>query len=64
MQGVGKIVERKPFPKKTYRQTWVYVPTKIAQAKGFPFRKTDEVLIIVDEKKKRLIVEKVEPRTV
>ena len=30
----------------------------------FPFVKGDEVLIVVDEKKRRLIVEKLEPRTV
>jgi hypothetical protein len=40
------------------------VPTKLAQSKTFPFVKGDEVLIVVDEKKRRLIVEKLEPRTI
>ena len=39
-------------------------PTKLTQSKTFPFVKGDEVLIVVDEKKRRLVVEKLEPRTV
>jgi hypothetical protein len=64
VQAVGRIVERKPFSDKEYKQIWIYVPTKLAQSKTFPFVKGDEVLIVVDEKKRRLVVEKLEPRTV
>lgn len=64
MQAVGKVVERKPSGDKDYKQTWIYIPTRLGQSKEFPFEKGEEVLIIVDEKKKRLVIEKLEPRTV
>jgi hypothetical protein len=40
----------------------VWLP--VGQSKEFPFEKGEEVLIITDEKKQRLIIEKLEPRTV
>jgi hypothetical protein len=36
----------------------------VGQSKEFPFEKGEEVLIIMDEKKKRLVIEKLELRTV
>jgi len=50
--------------KKKYRQMWIHIPRVLMEGKGFPFKAGDEVLIIVDEKKQRVIVEKLKPRTV
>jgi len=65
-QSVGRIsVRTVTAHKKKYRQVWIHIPRTLTEGKGFPFNKAgDEVLIIVDEKKQRLIVEKLKPRTV
>jgi hypothetical protein len=65
VQAVGRVTKRVVQVRgKEFNQTWVYVPSELGEAKSFPFTHREQVLIIVDEKKKRLVVEKLEARTV
>jgi hypothetical protein len=65
VQAVGRVTKKTiKAHGKSFKQTWIYVPSELAEAKGFPFEQREQVLIIVDEKKRRLVVEKLEARTV
>lgn len=59
LQGKGRFMNR---PSKTGRRVYdkffVYIPTEIARDGLFPFRAGDEVLVKVDRKLKRLVLEK------
>jgi len=59
LQGKGRFMNR---PTKTGRQVYdkffVYIPTEIARDGLFPFKAGDEVLVSVDPKLKRVILEK------
>ena len=59
LQGKGRFINR---PTKTGRHTYdkffVYIPTEIARDGLFPFKGGDEVLVKVDAKLKRVILDK------
>jgi hypothetical protein len=59
LQGVGRFMNR---PTKTgnrvYDKFFVYIPTEIARDGLFPFHGGDQILVKVDPKLKRVILEK------
>ena len=62
LQGKGRFINR---PTKTgkhvYDKFFVYIPTEIARDGLFPFKEGDEVLVKVDAKQKRVMIEKTKP---
>ncbi len=61
-KGVGRVVRYrfKDSKGRTYEKTWIYIPTSVANDTAFPFKPGEKVLIIIDIKGKRLIIEKLE----
>jgi hypothetical protein len=59
LQGIGRFTNR---PTKTGRRVYdkffVYIPTEIARDGLFPFKAGDEILVKVDPKLKRLVLER------
>jgi len=59
LQGVGRFINRPTKSgKRVYDKFFVYIPTEIARDGLFPFKGGDEVLVKVDPKLKRVILEK------
>jgi hypothetical protein len=62
---VGRVMSRTiTSRRKQLQQTWIYIPKGLAESKEFPFQGGEQVLLIVDGKGKRLVVEKLQARTV
>jgi hypothetical protein len=59
LQGKGRFINR---PSKTgkhiYDKFFVYIPTEIARDGLFPFKAGDEILVKVDPRNRRLILER------
>ena len=59
LQGKGRFMNRpSKTGKRVYDKFFVYIPTEIARDGLFPFGAGDEVLVKVDPKLKRVILEK------
>lgn len=59
LQGVGRFMNRPTKTgKRVYDKFFVYIPTEIARDGLFPFEGGDEVLVKVDPKLKRVILER------
>jgi len=59
LQGKGRFINRPTQTgKHVYDKFFVYVPTEIARDGLFPFKAGDQVVVKVDPKLKRVIVEK------
>ncbi len=43
---------------KEYEQTYLFIPKLVATDTAFPFAKNERVVVAIDTRKKRLIVEK------
>ena len=43
---------------KLYDKYFVYIPSDVARDSAFPFESGDDVVIKIDTKKKRLVIEK------
>jgi len=59
LHGVGRFMNRPTKTgKRVYDKFFVYIPTEIARDGLFPFKGGEEVLVKVDPKLKRVILEK------
>jgi len=59
LQGKGRFINRPTKTgKHTYDKFFVYIPTEIARDGLFPFEKGEEVLVKVDPKYRRVILER------
>ncbi len=57
--GFGRIINRISRAKgKEYDRFFLYLPVDLARDERFPFKEDEKVMIRIDEKNKRLIVEK------
>jgi len=48
---------------KRYSQNWVYLPAALIHNPKFPFAPDEQVLVVIDEKGQRLIIEKLRPQS-
>jgi hypothetical protein len=59
LEGKGRFMNRpSKTGKRVYDKFFVYIPTEIARDGLFPFKGGDEVVVKVDPKQKRVILEK------
>jgi len=59
LQGKGRFINRPTKTgKHTYDKFFVYIPTEIARDGLFPFEEGEEVLVKVDPKYRRVILER------
>jgi len=59
LEAKSKLINRPRTSKgKHYDAVFVYIPTDVAKDSAFPFKYDDEVVIRIDQKDKRLIIEK------
>ncbi|MBN1860304.1 MAG: hypothetical protein JW840_02460 [Candidatus Thermoplasmatota archaeon] len=59
IEGKGAFINRPTRTgKKLYDKFFIYVPTELARDSSFPFKTNDELKIRIDQKNRRLILEK------
>jgi hypothetical protein len=60
IERTGKFINRRTrmANNKAYNRFFIYVPTDLAGDSAFPFKEGDEIIIKIDSKKRRLIIEK------
>lgn len=59
IEGKSKLMNRPSRSKgKMYDKYFVYIPSEIARDSAFPFKHGDDVMVRIDAKNKRLIIEK------
>jgi hypothetical protein len=59
LQGKGRFINRpSKTGKRIYDKFFVYIPTEIARDGLFPFKAGDEILVKVDPRNRRLILER------
>ena len=59
IEGEGRFINRPTKTgKKLYDKHFIYVPTELARDSSFPFKVRDNVKMRIDQKNKRLIIEK------
>lgn len=59
IEGKSTLMNRPSMSKgKMYDKFFVYIPSEVARDSAFPFEHGDEVLVKIDAKNKRLIVER------
>lgn len=59
IEGKSKLMNRPSRSKgKMYDKYFVYIPSEVARDTAFPFKHKDEVIVKIDIKNKRLIIEK------
>lgn len=65
IEGTGKFINRKTKTSgETYDRFFIYVPTEVARDGTFPLKDGDKVMIRVDAKNKRLVIERVSKQDV
>lgn len=61
IEGRGKFLNRKTkTANKDYDKFFIYVPSEVARDGTFPFVPSEPVIIKIDSKSKRLLIEKIE----
>lgn len=59
LEGKSKLINRPRMSKgKRYDAVFIYIPSELFRDSQFPFRSDDDVVIRVDAKNKRLVIEK------
>ncbi len=59
LEGEGRFINRPTKTgKKLYDKHFIYIPTDIARDSSYPFKIRETVKIIIDQRNKRLIIEK------
>ncbi|GEM_PF-2079763 len=59
LEGQSKLLNRPRVSKgKRYDAVFVYIPTDVLKDSAFPFKYDDDVIVKIDQKNNRLIIEK------
>ena len=61
LEGEGRFINRPTKTgKKLYDKHFIYIPTEVARDSSFPFKIRETVKVRIDQKNKRLVIEKSE----